>query len=137
MSELNWSCVCADDWSARDLRAEACCYLERYADPGASDLKGAEQIVGELVANVIRHGAPPFGVCIDWREEQATFCISDRGDAKRLLYALPDQFAESGRGLLIVRALGGQFVVDPPCADRQGLRVVVQLPVWKPVKTAA
>jgi len=137
VSELNWSCVCADDWSARDLRAEACCYLERYADPGASDLKGAEQIVGELVANVIRHGAPPFGVCIDWREEQATFCISDRGDAKRLLYALPDQFAESGRGLLIVRALGGQFVVDPPRSDRQGLRVVVQLPVWKPVKTAA
>ena len=137
MNAVNWSCVCADDRSARGLRAEACRYLAHYADPTASDLKGAEQIVGELVANVIRHGAPPFGVCIDWREEQATFCISDRGDAQRLLYVVPDQYAESGRGLLMVRAFGGQFVVDPPSADRRGLRVVVQLPVWKRVKSAA
>lgn len=137
MTDSNWSCVCGDDWSARDLRTEACSYLQRHADPGASDLGGAEAIVGELVANVVRHGAPPFGACIDWHDDQATFCISDRGDATRLLYALPDPFAESGRGLLIVRAFGGQFVVDPPSADRRGLRVVVQLPVWKRVKTAA
>ena len=137
MSELSWSCVCVDDWSARGLRADACTYLELYADPETSDLADAEQIVGELVANVVRHGAPPFGVCIDWREEQATFCISDRGDAKRLLYLVPDQYAENGRGLLIVRALGGQFVVDPPSAGRQGLRVVVLLPVCKRVMAAA
>jgi anti-sigma regulatory factor (Ser/Thr protein kinase) len=129
--------VFADDWSARDLRTQARTYLERHADSGASDLGSAEAIVGELVANVVRHGAPPFGACIDWREEQATFCISDRGNAKRLLYAVPEPFAESGRGLLIVRALGGQFIVDPPSADHRGLRVVVQLPVWKRVKTAA
>ena len=137
MSELCWSCVCIDDWSARGLRADARCYLELYADPDTSDLADAEQIVGELLANVVQHGAPPFGVCIDWREEQATFCISDRGDARRLLYPVPDRYAESGRGLLIVRALGGQFVVDPPSTEREGLRVVVMLPVCKRVKAAA
>ena len=137
MTDSTWLCVCADDWSARNLRSEACNYLTRHANPGESDLSGAEAIVGELVANVVRHGAPPFGAYIDWRDEQATFCISDRGNAKRLLYAMPEPFAESGRGLLIVRALGGQFVVDPPSADHRGLRVVVQLPVWRRVKTAA
>jgi anti-sigma regulatory factor (Ser/Thr protein kinase) len=137
MSELSWSCLCVDDWSARGLRAAARDYLELYADPDTSDVADAEQIVGELVANVVRHGAPPFGVCIDWREEQATFCISDRGDARRLLYPVPDQYAESGRGLLIVRALGGQFLVDPPSAERRGLRVVVLLPVCKRTKVAA
>lgn len=127
----------ADDWSARDLRTQARSYLERHADSSASDLGSAEAIVGELVANVVRHGAPPFGACIDWCEEQATFCISDRGNAKRLLYTVPEPFAESGRGLLIVCALGGQFVVEPPNAGRRGLRVVVRLPVWRRVQTAA
>lgn len=137
MNEPNWSCVCADDWSARDLRAEACGYLKRHADPASSDLNDAEAIVGELIANVVGHCASPFGVCIEWCDDQATFCISDRGDAIRLLYAVPEQFAESGRGMLLVRALGGTFVVDPPSAGRRGLRLVVQLPVWKRVKTAA
>ena len=127
----------ADDWSARDLRSRACSYLERHADPASSDLSSAEAIVGELVANVVRHGAPPFGVCIDWRDDQATFCISDRGAAHRLLYVVPEPYAESGRGLLLVRALGGSFVVEPADSERHGLRVVVQLPVWRRVKTAA
>jgi len=134
---VSWSRVCADDWSARDLRADARTYLERYAEPLNSDLDGAEQIVGELLSNVVRHGAPPFGACIDWHAGQATFCISDRGSAKRLLYTVPDSEAESGRGLLLVRALGGQFVVEPPSCESSGLRVVVRLPVWKRARTVA
>jgi len=137
MNKFSWSCVCGDNASARGVRAEARCYLERYADPDASDLNGAEQIVGELVANVVLHGAPPFGMCIDWHEDRPTFYISDRGDETRLLYAVPDRYAESGRGLLIVRALGGQFVLDAPGAERTGMRVVVQLPVCRLAKAAA
>jgi anti-sigma regulatory factor (Ser/Thr protein kinase) len=137
VNKLSWSCVCGDNDSARGVRAEARCYLEQYADPGSSELNDAEQIVGELIANVVRHGAPPFGMCIDWREDRPTFYISDRGDARRLLYAVPDRFAENGRGLLIVRALGGQFVLDASSAERTGMRVVVQLPVCRPATVAA
>lgn len=137
MSEISWSRVCPDNGAASGVRAEARSYLERYADPNASELNDSEQIIGELIANVVRHGAPPFGMCIDWRDERPTFYISDSGDPKPLLYAVPDRDAESGRGLLMVRALGGQFLVRPPTPGHGGMRVAVQLPVCRPYRAAA
>ena len=137
MSEIIWSRVCEDNGAANGARADARSYLERYADPNASELNDSEQIIGELIANVVRHGAPPFGMCIDWRDERPTFCISDCGDPKPLLYPVPDRDAESGRGLLMVRALGGQFLVQPPTPERSGMRVAVQLPLCRAYRAAA
>jgi anti-sigma regulatory factor (Ser/Thr protein kinase) len=137
VSEISWSRVCQDNGAASGARAEARSYLERYTDPNASELNDSEQIIGELIANVVRHGAPPFGMRIDWRDERPTFYITDCGDAKPLVYAVPDRDAENGRGLLIVRALGGEFVVHPPSPERSGMRIAVQLPVCRPYRAAA
>jgi anti-sigma regulatory factor (Ser/Thr protein kinase) len=137
MSELCWSLICEDAGSAGGARADARRYLELHADPAHSDLDDAEQIVGELVANVFLHGASPFGMHIDWREERPTLSVRDSGLRTKLLYAVPDWDAERGRGLLIVRALGGAFVLEGPNDEHTGMRVVVELPVCRVARAAA
>jgi len=126
-----WSYVgdCADDTSR--VRRAVRSFLERQADPEVSDLDGAELVVGELVANAVRHGAPPYGVCIDWHDDPPILCVVDRGDGMRPLYPAPGPQSERGRGLLLVRALAGEVVVDGPGEDRSGTRVVVALPIHR------
>ncbi len=106
-------------------------FLETQADAERSDLDAAELVVGELIANAVRHGAPPFGVCIDWHDDPPMLCVVDRGPGMRAVYPAPDWRSERGRGLLLVRALAGEVVVDSANADRDGTRVVVALPVLR------
>jgi anti-sigma regulatory factor (Ser/Thr protein kinase) len=119
----------ADD--AYRVRRDVRVFLEMQADAGRSDLDGAELVVGELVANAVRHGAPPFGVCIDWHDDPPILCVVDRGRGMRPVYPAPDPQSERGRGLLLVRALAGEVVVDGPGEDYGGTRVVVALPVHR------
>ncbi len=131
----------ARSWSfVSDTMADACTvrlavrrFLEASADHATSDLDAAELIVGELVANVVRHGAPPFGVCVDWSGEVPMLYISDRGrPQKPILYSAPDHDAERGRGLLLVRALAaGELIVEPSGDERSGTRIAVALPVHR------
>jgi anti-sigma regulatory factor (Ser/Thr protein kinase) len=83
--------------------------LERYLSDHTregSDLFPASLVYGELVANVIKH-APKGGVRV-WLEphnEKFALCINDEGKgfSERDLHAAPDDRAESGRGLFIVK----------------------------------
>lgn len=106
-------------------------FLELQADAEHSDLDAAELVVGELIANAVRHGSPPFGVCIDWHDDPPVLCVVDRGRGMRPVYPAPDPQSERGRGLLLVRALAGEVVVDGPDEERSGTRVVVALPVQR------
>ncbi len=124
-----WSYVGNRVDEASDVRAAVRRFLETQADRDRSDLDSAEQIVGELMANAVRHGAPPFGVCIDWDDDPPTLCIVDRGPGMPPLYAVPEAQSEHGRGLLLVRALAGEVLVDSPAGTRGGTRVVATLPV--------
>jgi two-component sensor histidine kinase len=109
----------------RDVRR----FLEFDADRERSDLDAAELVVGELIANAVRHGAPPFGICIDWHDDEPILCVVDRGHGMKPVYPAPDPQSERGRGLLLVRALAGDLLVDAAADDRNGTRVVVVLPV--------
>jgi anti-sigma regulatory factor (Ser/Thr protein kinase) len=134
----SWSFVSDTMADARTVRLAVRRFLEESADLATSDLDAAELIVGELVANVVRHGAPPFGVCVDWNDEVPMLYISDRGRPQRqLLYPAPDHEAERGRGLLLVRALAaGELVVDPPGNAHSGTRIAVALPVRRDGRAA-
>jgi serine/threonine-protein kinase RsbW len=112
-------------------------FLEVQADTERSDLDGAELVVGELIANAVRHGAPPFGICIDWHDDPPVLCVVDRGRGIRPVYPAPDPQSERGRGLLLVRALAGDLVVDASPQNRDGTRVVVVLPVRRDGSRAA
>jgi anti-sigma regulatory factor (Ser/Thr protein kinase) len=132
-----WSYVGNRVEEAAVVRGAVRRFLELQADRDRSDLDAAEQIVGELMANAIRHGAPPFGVCIDWDDDPPTLCIVDRGPGMRPLYPVPEAQSEHGRGLLLVRALAGEVLVDSPAGGRNGTRVVVTLPVCRSDEPAA
>lgn len=79
-------------------------YLCDHCEEG--DIFPASVIFGELISNVVKH-APAGGVRI-WLEpngDRFTLCIRDSGpgfDARRMLLK-PDDRAESGRGLFIVK----------------------------------
>ena len=111
-------------------------FLEAHADDRRSDLDAAEVVVGELVANAVRHGAPPFGICVDWQDDPPVFCIVDRGRGMRPIYPAPDLNSEGGRGLLLVRALAHHLVISSH-DQRPGTRVVASLPVHRRTPRAA
>ena len=106
------------------------------ADEETSDLDAAELVVGELIANAVRHGAPPFGICIDWHDDPPMLCVVDRGPGMPPVYPAPDPKSEGGRGLLLVRALAGDVVVDSANEEHDGTRVVVALPVHRRARAA-
>jgi len=124
-----WSYVGARAEETSRVRRDVRAFLETEADAKRSDLDAAELVVGELIANAVIHGAPPFGICIDWHDDPPILCVVDRGPGMRPLYPAPDPQSEGGRGLLLVRALAGDVVVDAADGERSGTRVVVALPV--------
>ncbi|HYW54953.1 MAG TPA: ATP-binding protein [Dongiaceae bacterium] len=126
MGKTVWSCVRRDARDATTARREVREFLSQDADDG-SDLDGAETIVGELVANVIRHAPGPIGVYCSWDENGAVLVVSDRGPGIPALRSVPDGHHECGRGLLIVLALARRLTVER--STPYGSRVVVQLPV--------
>lgn len=88
--------------------------LERYLLDHCEDvdLFPASLIFGELISNVIKH-APSGGVRV-WLEpagERFALCIKDAGPGftERQVHAQPDDRAESGRGLYIVRQVSEQL----------------------------
>lgn len=122
-----WSCVRSDARDATGARREVRAFLADLADESSSDLDGTEVIVGELIANVIRHAPGPIGVYCSWHGERATLVVADRGPGIPSVRGVPDGGCEAGRGLLIVEALAVAFTVER--ATPFGSRVVVELPV--------
>jgi len=121
-----WSCVRSDARDASTARREVREFLAHHAD-GDSDLDAAELIVGELIANVVRHAPGPIGIYCSWRDEHATLVIADRGPGIPRVRPVPAPEAERGRGLLIVEALARTCIIEH--ATPYGSRVVVELPV--------
>jgi len=91
-----------------------------------SDVDGAEMIFGELVANVSRHAPGRIDVELTWMDGGAVLEIRDRGKGFDFAVALPDEDAESTRGLYIVSVLGTGL---KHTASESGNVVSVQLPV--------
>ncbi|HYZ15804.1 MAG TPA: ATP-binding protein [Candidatus Acidoferrum sp.] len=124
----DWSLVRADANDAIRAREGIRTFLSEQADP-SSDLAAAELIVGELVANVIRHAPGPIGIYVAWEDDDAMLIVADRGCGIPALRSLPTESSEDGRGLLLVHALARKVAIDT--VPGQGSRVIVQLPVQR------
>ncbi len=75
-----------------------------------SDFASAELIFGELIGNAIRHARGKVCVRLDWNAEFPVLSVRDLERHFSQPLDLPnDPFAESGRGLFIVRALAKEF----------------------------
>lgn len=106
--------------------------LERYLGDHCEDkdLYPASLVFGELISNVIKH-APRGGVRV-WLETDGrryALCINDpgRGFDERQISPQPDEAAESGRGLYIVRRLCERLSFGRRPGDGFTVRAVLPL----------
>ena len=118
--------VRADAREALSARRDVRRFLALQADC-YSDLDAVETIVGELVANVIRHASGPIGIHVAWQGNGAVAVVADRGPGIPTVRSVPGVDATSGRGLLIVHALAKRVEISE--RPGKGSRVIVELPV--------
>ncbi len=129
MGTTEWSLVTADAREATRARIAVRQFLALEAEDERSDLDAAELIVGELVANVIRHAPGAIGINVSWRGHDAVLIVSDRGPGVPAVRCAPDGQATSGRGLFLIQALAHEVTID--AVPGHGSRVVVHLPVYR------
>jgi len=102
---LEWRFESAGDVYPSTMHAEIMGLLHEQGAPG-SDFDAAELIYGELISNVIRHAHGPIIIRLDWSSEFPTLSVTEGGHYVPPPIGLPsDPFAESGRGLFIVKTL--------------------------------
>jgi anti-sigma regulatory factor (Ser/Thr protein kinase) len=124
-----WSLVTADAREATRARIAVRSFFAEQADAARSDLDAAELIVGELVANVIRHAPGAIGIHASWKDDEAVLIVTDRGPGVPAVRCVPDREAMSGRGLFLIQALARTVEID--AVPGHGSRVIVNLPVHR------
>jgi anti-sigma regulatory factor (Ser/Thr protein kinase) len=124
-----WSLVTADAREAIRARCDIRQFLTLEADAGRSDMDATELIVGELVANVIRHAPGVIGIHVSWLGHEAILIVTDRGAGVPFVRCVPDERATSGRGLFLIQALARTVEIE--AVPGRGSRVIVHLPVYR------
>ncbi len=69
-------------------------------------------VVSELVTNAVRHGAPPVRLVLSRIGERVQIAVHDAAAAASASPDTGGQDAESGRGLLLVRAVADEVAVQ-------------------------
>jgi anti-sigma regulatory factor (Ser/Thr protein kinase) len=123
--------VKADAREALLARRAVRAFLAAQADE-RSDLDAVEMIVGELVANVIRHADGPIGIHVSWEGDVAVAIVADRGPGIPAVRPVPDVDDTGGRGLMIVEALAKRVKIN--ARRGSGSRVIVELPVHRELR---
>jgi PAS domain S-box-containing protein len=104
-----WTFDCEDRFAAREIHHA---FVAALVGSGANDeqVRDAEVVFAELLGNVVRHARGPCDVVLDASGTLPVLSMLDRGRGFTHAAHLPaDAFAESGRGLFIVRALTAEF----------------------------
>jgi anti-sigma regulatory factor (Ser/Thr protein kinase) len=109
---MRWSFEAADAAKAYSVRFDLLTYLKTHASRG-SDLEAAALIFGELVGNVVRHAPGPIALELFWDRHVAVLRVVDRGPGFDWngAAALPELFAECGRGLYIAHRVARRLRV--------------------------
>jgi anti-sigma regulatory factor (Ser/Thr protein kinase) len=106
-----WTALTQDDNSATKIRREMLDYLESRVVEREL-LPEAEIVVGELIGNAFRHSPGPICADVLWADgARPAVVVHDAGqcfDERALRPRLSD---ETGRGLMIVRALAHRLSV--------------------------
>ena len=70
-------------------------------------------VVSELVTNAVRYGRPPLGLQMRRRGSNVEVEVHDEGTGEVVdLSSDPEEMAESGRGLGLVRALADESAIE-------------------------
>jgi anti-sigma regulatory factor (Ser/Thr protein kinase) len=108
---LEWRFESADQIYPSMMHTELMALLRREG-AADSDFDSAELIYGELISNLIRHARGRVTVRLDWSGESPALSVCDEARYVAPAIGLPsDPFAESGRGLYIVKTLARDFAM--------------------------
>lgn len=121
-----------DERELRRLRTAIGTHVADIAQTN-NDVAVVEQIVGELIGNVQRYAPGPFCTEVHWSGDSLHLAVHDPGPCfapDSVAVTEPaDWEAERGRGIAIIKALGG--TVTTHREDDKGCRVEVALPLNK------
>jgi PAS domain S-box-containing protein len=124
---LRWAFDSGDAAAAAAARREFAGALSA-AGARAERVDDAETVFVELLANVVRHAPGPCEVALDRSGPLPVLVVLDRGRGRGLThvgYLRADVFAESGRGLFIVRSLALDFNAFPRPGGGTNARAVL------------
>jgi anti-sigma regulatory factor (Ser/Thr protein kinase) len=127
-TSMRWSFEAADAGKAYSVRFDLLAYLQTHASEG-SDLEAAALIFGELVGNVVRHAPGPIALELYWDGDTAVLRVVDNGPGFDWsgAAALPEMFAECGRGLFIAHSVARRLQVRRVAGN--GTEATAWLPV--------
>ena len=97
-------------------------------ESSSPELGAIESVLGELLSNVARHSPGEATVTLESRDGEVILHVTDSGDPFELVESPPDPLAESGRGLMIVRAFSREIALS---RFNGGNRVSAVLPLPK------
>jgi serine phosphatase RsbU (regulator of sigma subunit)/CHASE3 domain sensor protein/anti-sigma regulatory factor (Ser/Thr protein kinase) len=120
-----WTIDARVEASTRRLKRALLWHLSEVASPD-SDLAAVELILGELVGNVARHSPGEAEITLAYDDGTASLQVCDSGKPFQPANGTPDLYAESGRGLFLVRTMSRDLKVE---RTQNGNRVSVLLPV--------
>jgi PAS domain S-box-containing protein len=126
--EKLWRFHSSDAYMAHASRLELVAYLRQMAE-NPDELFAAELIVGEILANTVRHAPGLVEIQVDWTKEKPILTVRDTGPGLRsIARGLPqDALDEHGRGIFLIRALSEEASVQP--APGYGCELRAVLPI--------
>ncbi|MFN2449202.1 MAG: SpoIIE family protein phosphatase [Candidatus Baltobacteraceae bacterium] len=123
---LRWTFDVADPEAANRLRTRVMIAVAEYGASGC-DMPATELVLGELLANVVRHTPGPIVIELSGRSPAYVLSVTDAGPGFALSRDLPeDPLSEHGRGMFLIRALADD--VEVTRAPQGGSTVRVVLP---------
>ena len=124
--QKSWTFHSSDAYSARTSRHELMRFVRGLLD-SEDELFRIELIIGEILANTVKHAPGLVNVEIDRSGEQPTVTIVDAGPGLgRFSPTLPNSdLVEKGRGLYLIGTLAGGVRVES--TPNQGTKMTVIL----------
>lgn len=125
---MMWSYSLASAEQAREIRGKFMSYLHGLNDL-TGDLFASELIFAELVGNVAMHAPGPIKIDLHWLGRSAQLSVCDNGPGFDLtaMPHLPEDGAESGRGLYLVWRLAGALKVRRTAAGENCVTTTLPL----------
>ncbi len=124
-STKTWNVDARMSSAARRVKRAFLWHLGEFAADG-TDLSEPELIFGELVGNVARHTPGPAEITLEILGRRAFLHVCDHGAPIVHSVRRPEDFAESGRGLLLVENLANSVEI---ARTHAGNRVTAELPI--------
>ncbi len=120
-----WTIDARSAAAARRAKRAFLWHLGEFASDG-TDLSTSELIFGELVGNVARHTPGRAEITLELVGNNALLHVADEGPPIVHAVARPEDYAEGGRGLLLVKSLAGALTIGRTIGGNQ---VTAELPI--------